>query len=66
MCICMYMYMCYFLHSEIKEDMIPTAYQPSSAGTLPPHQGKGAAVVVNFKGIDDWELAPERRTLGEH
>ena len=52
------------LHSEIKEDMIPAAFQPSTS-TLPPHQGKGAALVVNFKGINDWELAPEHRTLGE-
>jgi hypothetical protein len=51
------------LHSEIKEDMIPAAFQPSTS-TLPPHQGKGAALVVNFKGINDWELAPEHRTLG--
>ena len=57
--------------SEISEDVLAVAAAacvPSPTSTLSPpsHHGKGTPLAVkSFKGIDDWELAPEHRVLGE-
>jgi hypothetical protein len=55
-------------YCEISEENIPGLRPPSPTACLPPHAalpaGKGAPLAVkSFKGINDWELAPEHRIL---
>ena len=53
------------LASEISEEVIPGLRPPSPHATLPTTAKGGPMAVKSFKGIDDWELAPEHRVLGE-
>ena len=53
------------LASEISEEVIPGLRPPSPHATLPTTPKGGPLAVKSFKGIDDWELAPEHRVLGE-
>ena len=63
MCVFVYPY-----YSEITEEVIGVARLPSPTSTQPLHPtlpgGKGVPLAVkSFKGINDWELAPEHRIL---
>jgi hypothetical protein len=51
-------------YCEISEEVIPGLRPPSPHATLPTTPKGGPLAVKSFKGIDDWELAPEHRVLG--